>query len=522
MSQLNDQLPESALPNLRYYSPVPKLENPETIHADVVIYGSSSGAVTAAVQASRSGLKVVIVAFGKKLGGMSAGGLGFTDFGSKDSIGGISREFYRTLGKHYGNSENWTFEPSAAEKVFEDWILEYGISVYREHHLSTVEKKGERITSITCENGNKFVGRVFIDATYEGDLFANAGCSYHLGREANSVYREKLNGIYFGHLGHTFKAWVDPYKVPGDPSSGYIYGVQDVEPGTQGYGDATVQAYNFRICFTDDPANMAPLPKPVGYDPSWFEMLARYLDTGIWDTFRLTKPMPNRKTDTNNQGAVSSDYIGFNYDWPEGDYLTREQIFQDHVRWNLGMYYFLQNDARVPVAIREEMNQWGLPRDEFVDSNHWPHELYVREGRRLLGEVVMTERHCRHFEVEEDSIGLAAYTMDSHCTRRLVIDGRLCNEGVVEYKPKGPYAISYRALTPKREEVTNLLVSTCLSCSHIAYGSIRMEPVFMVLGQSAATAAALAISADCDVQKIDYSKLRKKLIEDNQVLDNPY
>lgn len=506
----------TALPNLRYYQPLP--ENlPTTVEADLVIFGGTSAGIAAAIQMHRLGKKAVIVEFSRFLGGLTTGGLGATDIGNKAAIGGISREFYRRLGKHYGNDENWTFEPSAATRVYADMLAETNVEVFLEQPLKSVAKDGNRITEITTERGTTFRGRMFADATYEGDLFARAGVSYHVGREANSVYRELLNGVFFGHPNHNFKTWVDPYVQEGNPASGLLYGIHNVPPGYQGQGDKCVQAYNFRLCLSLN-KNRIPFPMPHGYDPRRYELLLRYINTGIWDAIRLTKMMPNGKTDTNNFGAFSSDHIGANYDWPDGSYARREEMFQDHVLYQAGMMYFLANDNRVPATIREEMATWGLPPDEFTTTSNWPHQLYVREARRMISDYVMTEHECRGYRAPEDVVGMAAYTMDSHNCRRLVIDGRVINEGNVEIGGFSPYGISYRSIVPKQTQIANLLVPVCLSSSHIAYGSIRMEPVFMILGQSAATAAAIAIDANCPVQQVHYGTLRTQLLKDNQVL----
>ena len=501
--------------------PQDRLDRP--VRADLVIYGASSAAVAAAVQARRMGLSVAIAEFGNHLGGLTTGGLGATDIGNKAAIGGISREFYRALGNHYGSSEpdgsQWTFEPSVAKRIYEEWLAKYEIPVYFRQQLERVEKQNGKLTSLIMRNGNRFEGSMFIDATYEGDLMALAGVTYHVGREANAVYKETLNGVHFGHPNHNFKAWVDPYRIPGKPDSGLLPGVSDEPLLFQGAGDASVQAYNFRICLTNVPENRLPFPEPPGYDPEEFTLLARYIEAGVWDAMRLHKMMPNGKTDLNNFGAVSTDFIGANHKWPEGDIETREKLFQDHLRYNLGMLYFLSNDERVPKAIREEVRQWGLPADEYVEHGRWTPQLYVREGRRMVSDVVMTEHHCRGYAVAEDSIGLAAYTMDSHNCRRLIIEGRCINEGNVEVPPSSPYPISYRSIVPKGDQCLNLFVPVALSSSHIAFGSIRMEPVFMILGQSAATAAAFALEDNCDVQEVSYPKLRERLLQDGQILN---
>lgn len=515
----------AVLPNLHYYRPPVDPPRPRTLQADVCVYGGTSAGVIAAVQAARLGLSVIVLEFGDHLGGLSSGGLGATDIGNKAAIGGLSRLFYQRLGAHYGEPEAWKFEPGVAEGVFEAFVGEHGIAVHRGERLAEgagVERSADRLAALQCESGLRVEARMFIDATYEGDLLAAAGVPFHVGREANSVYRETLNGVHFGHPGHNFRAWVDPYVSPGNPSSGLLPFVQDLAPGFQGEGDACVQAYNFRMCLCRRAGNMLAFPKPAGYDADRYELLRRYLDAGIWDAIRLNVMMPNDKTDCNNYGGFSSDHIGANYDWPTGSYQRREEVFQDHVGYLAGMWYFLANDPRVPDAVRREVNGWGLAADEFRATGGWPHQLYIREARRMVSDVVMVEQHCRLLRRVEDSVGLAAYTMDSHNCRRIVLDGRVINEGNVEVPPSAPYSISYRSIVPPSSgpgAVGNLLVPICLSSSHIAYGSIRMEPVFMVLGQSAATAAATALRLGCRVQDVPYAELRSKLLADGQILE---
>jgi hypothetical protein len=416
----------------------------------------------------------------------------------------------------------WTFEPHVAEKIMDELVAEFKIPVFRNERLDLkrgVEKDGARMVRITMESGKSFEGRMFIDATYEGDLMAKAGVSYHVGREANSTYGETLNGVQTKNATkHQFLKPVDPYIKPGDPSSGLLPGIHAGPPGAEGAGDQRVQAYNFRICMTDAPDNQSPFPKPEGYDPLRYELLLRYMQAGVFDLFGNNQMMPNHKTDTNNNGGFSSDNIGMNYEYPEGDYATREKIFKEHVVYHQGLLYFLVNDPRVPERARKATAKWGLAKDEFPETGGWPHQLYVREARRMISDYVMTEQNCRGTRLAEDSVGLGAYNMDSHNVQRYVKDGYARNEGDVQVPVAGPYPISYRSIVPKATECTNLLAPVCLSASHIAYGSIRMEPVFMVLGQSAATAASLAIDEKIDVQKVEYSKLKERLLADKQVL----
>jgi len=510
--------------------------------ADIVVYGGTSAGVAASVQAARMGKSVVLIEPGKHLGGLSSGGLGMTDSGNKAAIGGVSREFYQRIKKHYIADKAWVwekrddyklmhetddalfrFEPHVAEKVFRDMIAEARVPVVFGERLDLkdgVSKKDTSITAIRMESGRSFPGAIFIDATYEGDLMARAGVSYHVGREANSVYGETLNGIQTANAkSHQFLRPVDPYVKPGNPASGLLPGIHADGPGTDGEGDKRIQAYNFRMCLTDAPKNRIAFPKPAGYDPLRYELLARYLTPDWNDANGGQQLMPNRKTDTNNRGPFSTDHIGMNYDYPDGDYATRDRIIKDHEAYQKGLMWFLANDQRVPKPVRERVSKWGLAKDEFTDNGHWPHQIYVREARRMVSDYVHTERDCRRTRVTPESVGMGSYTMDSHNTQRYVnANGHARNEGDVQVKTGGPYMISYRSIRPKAGECTNLLVPVCVSSSHIAYGSIRMEPVFMILGQSAATAAVLAIDGGITVQQVPYDKLRTRLLADKQVL----
>jgi hypothetical protein len=489
------------------------------------------------------GKRVLLIEPGKHVGGMTSGGLGATDSGNKSAIGGLARDFYRRIGQHYTTNDAWIyeertsfvsprvlsadgamwrFEPRVAERVFLQLLDEHQIPVVYGQRLDLsagVRKSQARIESICMENGTVHRGEMFVDATYEGDLMAKTGVNYHVGRESNSIYGETLNGVQTANaIYHQFEVPVDPYFVEGDAASGLLPGVSAGNVGKEGTGDARVQAYNFRMCLTDVPENRIPFPRPPRYNPLRYELLARYLHAGVWDALKLTTRMPNRKTDTNNHGAFSTDNIGMNYDYPDGDYATRRQILREHLDYQQGLMWFLANDKRVPDHVRKEVSRWGLCKDEFVENGGWPHQLYVREARRMISDYVMSQHDCQGRSVVGDSIGLAAYTMDSHHVQRYVRQGRVRNEGDVEVGGFPPYPISYRAIRPRKRECTNLLVPVCLSASHIAYGSIRMEPVFMVLGQSAATAACQAIDAGVAVQEIDLKKLQARLRADGQIL----
>jgi hypothetical protein len=510
---------------------------------DIVVYGGTSGGVAAAVQAARMGKKVVLVEPGRHIGGMTSGGLGMTDSGNTAVIGGVSREFYQRIKKHYEQPVAWTwqeqaqythyhaaddalfrFEPHVAEAVYKAMLSEAGVTVVLNERLDLrqgVHKAQNHIVSIAMESGRTFAGKMFIDASYEGDLMALAGVSYTVGREANAQYGETLDGVEAAQAkGHQFLRPVDPFIKPGDPTSGLLPDIHAGSPGVDGQADKRIQAYNFRLCLTDVPANRLPFKKPTGYDIRRYEILARYLTPKWNDVFGNSQMMPNRKTDTNNHGAVGTDDIGMNYDYPNGDYAARERIWKEHVTYQQGLMYFLANDPCVPAEVRKRVSVWGLAKDEFVDTDHWPNQLYIREARRMVSNYVHTELDCRRKRATPEPVGMGSYNMDSHnCQRYVDAGGHVRNEGDVEVSPGGPYQISYRSIRPKAEECGNLLVSVCVSSSHIAYGSIRMEPVFMILGQSAATAACLAIDEGVEVQKVPYEKLKQKLVADKQVLE---
>ncbi|HJF31281.1 MAG TPA: FAD-dependent oxidoreductase [Sporosarcina psychrophila] len=507
--------------NLHYYVPTEKVNEPMLIEKNLIIYGGTPAGITAAIQATKMGLTVVIVEFSKHIGGMTASGLGATDLGAEDAVGGLSREFYQEIANYYGKEKQWKFEPKAAQYVFDKWMKDYDIPVYLNQHLAEVTKENGKIIEIVMENENRFKGKVFMDCSYEGDLLAQSDVTFFVGRESNATYKEIYNGIQFGAPHHKFEKWVDPYVVEGEPESGLLPGITEDDSeqlGYQGQGDHRIQAYNFRICLTRDKENRIPFPKPPHYEADRYRLLLRYIKAGVWDAMNLHTMLPNGKSDLNNYGAISMDNVGMNYDWPKGSYQRREEIFQDHLNYDLGMLYFLANDLRVPAAIREEVTAWGLPKDEFEKTGHWPHQLYIREGRRMISDYVMTDHNCLKQTFVDDPIGLASFHMDSHNCRRVVIDGRCVNEGDVQV-PIAPYEISYRSIRPKFEECTNLLVPVCLSSSHIAYGSIRMEPIFMILGQTAGTAAALAYKQKIAVQDVDYEELKQELLKAGQVVE---
>jgi len=487
----------------------------------VCIYGGSSASVMAAYSAACSGSRVVIVCPDVTLGGMTTGGLGQTDIGNKQAVTGLSRKFYRQLGQHYGKLEQWIFEPHVAEEILLSYLDHPGIKVIQGYHLDSVTTSGTRIISITCKNqsGNTITETAdqFIDCSYEGDLLAAAGVSYIVGREDNSLYNEKWNGFHLLHE-HQFPDGIDPYVEKGNPASGLLWGICDSKVRPDGSGDSCVQAYNFRICLTDSLENLIPIERPADYDSVKYELLVRLFEAGYNNPRQLLKwdMMPNRKTDINNQGPFSTDMIGMNYDYPEASWQRRQQIIQAHKSYTLGLLYFLGHDSRVPATVKDFVIRWGLPKDEYPRTGHWSHQLYIREARRMIGEYVATQADCENRTLIEDGIAYAAYTMDSHNSERLILNNMVKNAGDVQ-KPGGhPYPISYRSITPKRDECTNLLVPVCLSASHIAYGSIRMEPVFMETGQAAGLAASMAGKGN--IQDIDVKHLQT-ILQTNPYLD---
>jgi hypothetical protein len=488
---------------------------------DVCVYGGTSAGVVAAYTAQKLGKTAILIEPGKHLGGMSSGGLGYTDIGNKAAITGISRDFYRRIGKHYGKFEQWTFEPHVAEEVFNGYVKRGGFEVLFETRLKEVKKDGPTITEIVLENSNNpsrktitVTALMFIDCGYEGDLMAMAGVPYRVGREANHEYNETYNGVQLMD-GHQFPDGIDPYKIPGRKRSGLLWGISADTLAGAGTGDKKLQAYNYRICLSAEPGNQIPITRPAGYDSTKYELLLRLFNAQpqkrkLNDYFIWSK-MPGNKTDVNNRGGFSTDMIGMNYNYPDASYDERKAIIKEHETYTKGLLYFLGRDERVPVKLREEMLMWGYPADEYTDNGHWSHQLYIREARRMIGAYVMTQANCEAKRAAHDAAGTAAYTMDSHNCQRIVVNGQVKNEGNVEVGGFGPYPISYRALTPQEHHATNLLVPVCLSATHIAYGSIRMEPVFMVLAQSAATAAVIAIRENISVQNISVRELQHQL-----------
>ena len=497
---------------------------------DICVYGGTSAGVTAAYTAARCGLKVALVEPTEHIGGMTTGGLGFTDIGNKQVVKGVAKQFYRKVGEHYGTLEQWVFEPSVADGIMREYVSEKNIALVCGHRIVSSTMRNGRISSIVLEESSSPHGlseiraRYFIDCSYEGDLMACSRVSFTVGRESNGTYGETLNGVEL-MTGHQFPDGIDPYREPGNPESGLLWGISEGTLAPDGTGDGKVQAYNYRICLTDRPENMIPIDRPADYDSTRYELLARLLAAcpeklSLNDWFIWSR-MPGGKTDINNRGGFSTDMIGMNHLYPEGGYELRDSIIAAHTAYTKGLLWFFGHDLRVPEALREQMTLWGYPKDEYVRTGHWTPQLYVRECRRMVGEYVATQADCEGRAVPFDGVAMAAYQMDSHNCQRTVVhrNGRAMvkNEGNVEVGGGLPYPISYRSLTPRRDECTNLIVPVCLSASHIAYGSIRMEPVFMVLGQVAALACAQAL--DCggaDVQDVDSRTINV------QIDENPY
>jgi FAD dependent oxidoreductase len=495
---------------------------------DVCIYGATSAGVIAAYTAAKMNKKVILIESGKHPGGLTSGGLGYTDIGNKYVITGIARDFYRRMGKHYGKFETWIFEPHVAGEIFNDYIREANIPVLYQYRIISAEKQNGFIQNITIENAtvpsastNKTIAaKMFIDCSYEGDLMAKAGVSYIVGRESNSTYNETYDGVQLMD-GHQFPDDVDPYKIPGNSTSGLLWGISNNKLQPAGSGDKKVQAYNYRLCLSDDPDNNIPITKPDGYDSTKYELLLRVLakkPAKSLGAFLSIGLMPNHKTDINNNGPFSTDMIGMNYNYPEADYNTRAEIDKEHEIYTKGLLWFIGHDPRMPQHLRTEMQQWGYPKDEYRDNNNFTAQLYIRESRRMIGDYVMTQANCQGQTKVNDGIAMAAYTMDSHNCERLVVNGMVKNEGNVEIGGFGPYPVSYRSLIPKAAECRNLYVPVCLSASHIAYGSIRMEPIFMVLGQSSAAAACIAIDKHETVQQVDVQQLQE-LLKKNPLMD---
>ena len=548
--QANHNSPDTPVSNRPYYYRPTVPGKPKSIECDVAVYGGTPAGVTAAIQVARMGHKAMLISFDRHVGGMTSGGLTATDVGKKESIGGLAREFYGRINRLAD------FRPAEAETLYLKMLSEAGVAVLFERALESVVLKDGRLISATMETGETIKAAMFVDATYEGDLLAAANVSYQVGREPSNAYGESLAGVWqqvsWKGVYQFCRLPLSPYREPGNSASGLLAEISSEFSGTPGEGDSKVQAYNFRMQLSDKPGKL-PFPKPQGYDAERYSLLARFMnaDPDIrWTLDYTTHPMADgpvqmRNGDCNNAGGFSSDYVGGNYRWPDGTYEpgsfaklpsprrgltvplrqlyeTRERIFQDHVNYQQGLMYFLANDPQVPEALRARVNRFGLDPQEFPNTGHWPHQLYVREARRMVSSYVITQADCESGTTVDDSVGLASYPMDSHFCQRVVVEeaGKqtVRNEGGFSLNAPKPYPVSYRAIVPKKEECTNLLVPVCLSSSHVAYGSIRMEPVFMILGQSAGIAAGIAIDRKVAVQDVTYPDLSEKLVAGKQIV----
>jgi len=495
---------------------------------DLVVYGGTAGGVMTAVSAARMGLKVALLEPRRHIGGMVSGGLSHTDVGKREAIGGDALEFYWRAGNHYGLPQYlqnfaWYVEPKVAEEILRDMLRQAGVTVLLERRLREkdgVRKTGARVASITVENGEQFTARLFADASYEGDLMAQAGVSFTWGRESSAQYDEPLAGVRSETPLHQFLV-----DLPADGAE-IVKGLSR-EPGEPGAADRKVQAYNFRLILSHDPANQVPYPEPAHYDRRRFDLMARLLDAmqrklgraqRLGEVFSIG-PIPDQKADFNNNGAISTDYIGQSWEYPNAGYRRREEIWRDHEEYTREFVYFLAHDPRVPPSLQKEVNEWGLAKDEFVDNGNFPNQLYIREARRMVGEYVMTQRDIQTDLTKPDAIGMGSYNSDSHNVQRVANrDGFVRNEGDMQVQVK-PYQIPYRVLLPKKAEAENLLVPVCVSASHVAYSTLRMEPQYMILGHAAGVAAALAIRGGLAVQDVDTAELTRLLVGQGAILE---
>ena len=491
--------------------------------ADLLVYGGTASGVMTAYSAGREGLRVVLLEPGTDLGGMVTGGLSATDLGHFAIIGGYARDFYMRAAAHYGvhdleRAENWLSEPHVDEAIFGSMLKEAGVEVRFHERLREkdgVAMQGGRIVSLTTEDGRLWRAEVFADCSYEGELMAQSKVKYTWGRESAKEYDEDLAGVRGETPRHQFGWAMSPYDA-----GRHLLPEVDAGPlAAPGSGDRKVQAYNFRLILTNDPANRLPFPKPDGFDRTRFALLERYLGEfaqhagrapGLHDLF-IPIAIPNHKADFNNNGPISTDYIGHSWRYPEASYAEKAAIWREHLLYTESLMYFLSHDASVPATLRAEMNEWGLPKDEFESTDHWPRQLYIREGRRMVGAYVMRQADLQTARTKSDSIGMGSYNSDSHNIQRVAMaDGSVRNEGNVEV-PVQPYEIAYRSITPQREQVENLLVPVCLSATHAAYSSVRMEPQYMIIGQAAGVAAALSVRGHFAVQDVPIAELQKKL-----------
>ena len=505
------------------------LRNEQLKSYDVIVYGGTAGGAMAAIAAAEQDVKVALLEPRRHIGGMLSGGLGRTDMDRQQYvIGGYAREFFVRAGGYYNKDISWTFEPKVAEEILNKWVEKAGVEVFFGQRVDSVSLERNIIRRIKMENGSEFAAKVFIDSSYEGDLMARAGVSYTIGREGRDKYGESFAGIKEIQPGqHQISVPISPYD-----SSGNLlpYVIDDSNVGAVGDGDKKVQAYCFRVCLTEVKENQLPITRPKDYDAARYELMRRYLNKrkalhkSIWLPLGISR-MPNGKTDINSGGGVSTNLPGASWEYPDADYKRRQEIWEEHLSHTKGLLYFLGHDEAVPEEIRDEMNRWGLAKDEFIDTGHWPHQMYIREGRRMLGEYIMTQHDVQSKRKKYDTIGIGGYNMDVREVQWIAKQiywfplpkKMVLMEGYFTH-PVEPYEIPYRCLLPRQAECNNLLVTSCVSASHMAYSSLRMEPQYMIMGQSAGVASALAVKSERDVHLIDITILQEELKKQKQIL----
>ncbi|QIU92675.1 FAD-dependent oxidoreductase [Bacteroides faecium] len=486
---------------------------------DLIVYGGTSSGIIAAYAASKGGLKVAILEPGKHIGGLTTSGLGHVDIGNPETVGGYAREFLKRVGSHYGKTKiQVDMESSVAENVFQQMLKETGVDVYYHSRLLSrrgVVRQGNKIQNLILEDGREFSARIYIDATYEGDLMAQSGVSYTVGREAIKKYNESSAGI-------------QPYKLVrkyNDTQLKEVKQLSDAFPldyvfsDREQVGDADhrVQAYVYRLCITTNKENQVPFTKPGGYDPQRYaNVLTRInrLKLLTLDKALTLYKLPNQKFDVNHMDLVNA-----SWKYAEASYEDRNYIESYHKHYQQGLLYFLSNDEKVPEQLRNDTKRYGYAADEFADNDNWPYMLYVREGRRMIGKYVMRQQDAWDNPHKEDAIAIGSYFMDCHTVQRFITPaGEMLEEGEMKHAPFRPYEISYGAIIPKQKECENLFVSVCMSATHTIYGSLRMEPVFMMTGHAAGAASVLAIRDNLAIQQVDIQQLQKELISQGQIL----
>jgi hypothetical protein len=503
---------------------------------DVVVYGATPGGFCAAIAAAREGVSVVLLEPTGHVGGVNTGGLCFSDSNQtvRSTVMGLFDEWHSRVEKDYQQrgvalpykvSEKdhtpWTYEPHVAAKITQQMLDEAGVKVLTRHVLKSVAKDGTRIAKLMT-SGGEFEAKVFIDGTYEGDLMAAAGVSWTIGREGRKDFGESLAGKQYP------KAKIPISGLGADDKPLPL--ITTTDAGSEDAGDKNVMVYSFRLCVTRDEANRVPFPKPAHYDPARFEVVRRYFaqekrPVVPWDLY----PLPGNKFDANNGigKQFSMGLVGACNGWSEADEAGRAAIWEAHKQYTLEFYHFLTTDAAVPENIRVQMSALGLCRDEFADYGHWSPQLYVREGRRMIGEFVLSQKDIMDDPKKEDAIVVSSFPIDSHDCQRMGTSEFVVDEGTIMpvrmagRKNGYAYHVPYRAITPKAAECANLLVPVALSCTHVGLSSIRVEPTWMILGQSAGIAAALSAKQNLAVQKLPYPALRERLLAQKQVLDLP-